>query len=120
MTPDYYELHLLGLAVEALPPGHELTIRLAEYSAGWVAMVWARNTRKARGVGPTLAEALAALLDDLGVEYPERPSAENLAGLPFEIGLATGLRDDGDVFAVLRDLYAREPLTVLALLGGEG
>lgn len=107
MTPDYYELHLLGMAVEAC----RVDLLVEKIEGGLIEV----GVDESNGHhGPTLAQALAALLDDLGVEYPEPPSAERVAAAGQEYEWTD------ESFAYLRDLYAREPLTVLALLGGEG
>jgi len=102
---DAYTLHLLGLAVEKIG-GDDCYLSVETTRDGWLVFIsprigWAR---------PTLADALAALLNHLGVTVPERPkTAAFFAGLP---------RDEVRAATKLRDLYAREPLTVLALLEG--
>lgn len=82
---DGYTLHLLGMAVEATDSHLSLWER-PDDGRWFVAAV--RGTRRpgSRGIwrpqreenGPTLADALAALLRDLGVEVPERPTAERV------------------------------------------
>ncbi len=114
---DYYELHLLGLAVEKMG---RLTITEG-FDPGTVRVEDEFGHGTYRGDGPTLAEALAALLTSLGVTVPERvirtrntASGANIPALEdlFGYGGWTGSLQH------LRDLYAREPLTVLALLEG--
>jgi len=106
-----YTLHLLGLAVEScnvdllIERVHSEVMQQTLYEVG----VDESNGHR----GETLAEALAALLTDLGVEVPGRPSAGEVESAAWPIA-------GWDVISDLRDLYAREPLTVLALLeGGE-
>jgi hypothetical protein len=70
---DYYERHLLALALEAaLERGTGLR---ADFDHGrW----WAEapSVLRVPCSGPTLADALTALLTDLGIEPPSRPSEE--------------------------------------------
>ena len=66
MKLDYYERHLLALAVEAC--GDVRAVRLEH---GWAAIAEAVSYPRT-----TLADALTALLTDLGVQVPERPSEE--------------------------------------------
>lgn len=104
---DAYTLHLLGMAVEA-SLGHRVEVGRGP-DEWWV---------ESGGTGecifaPTLADALAALLLDLGVEVPERPSEKSLARLEvFELpGMVLH-----EALPVLCDLYASDRLAVLALL----
>lgn len=78
MTLDYYERHLLALAVQACGQ-RDHAIQMWPGNAMWD--VWsiealARDGTGSSGKGPTLADALTALLTDLGVQVPERPSEE--------------------------------------------
>lgn len=119
---DYYEQHLLGLAVEAMPfPGCELTVRTGGDGVGAVAMVWDRWGRShSRGVGGTLAESLSGLLDDLGVPVPVRPSEADTAEFWDEFGAAL---EDHRGGAFLRDYAVGGSLVLLAALlerGAEG
>ena len=71
---DSYALHLVGLVYDHIGPNREITVRKPGDVGGAAAHVWGPERRHAIGRGDTLAEALAALLDDLGVEYPEVPT----------------------------------------------
>lgn len=111
---DSYALHLMGLAVKECDK-RGLTLKIRSLHERWVVVAELGYINSA--AAPTLAEALAALLDGLGVTVPERPSAERVAEMfPTRKGLAPGQRNY--FVDELRDIYAREPLTVLALLEG--
>lgn len=101
-----YEKELLALAVEA-------TAGKGGDIAFWGASGVACNGNDYSGV--TLADALTALLRDLGVEVPERPSAEGLAHM--------AAAADANGWRYLREFAQRDPrgpMYVLALLeGGE-
>jgi hypothetical protein len=123
-APDYYEQHLLGLAVKACAEkGYDLTIP----AVGEPLTYRQRGTIIERY--GTRAKQLRALLDDLGVEYEERPSAERVEEAQrvreyVKGGEFSQAEDLGHLAKVitlsrLRKFYAREPLTVLALLAGE-
>lgn len=73
MKLDYYERHLLALAVEACGDSGMLLSR-NPYSGGWG--VCFDYQRLPIGSGGTREAALANFLTEMGVEYPERPSAE--------------------------------------------
>lgn len=68
---DAYTQHLLGMAVEACDRRLVIDHNPGENTVEWVVVT---NGTPAR-YGPVLADALAALLRDLGVEVPERPTA---------------------------------------------
>lgn len=140
-APDAYTLHLLGMAVVASESkGDELEIAHArhlphsdDYDGYRVeAIAWddhGSGNDIASCIGTTLAEALATLLTNLGVEVPERPSGEHLKKVSedlYQRGAFVMTSDPDDEAWVhafprsIRDLYAREPLTVLALLEGGG
>lgn len=82
---DAYTLHLLGMAVEACAERDQTWIKLVppspRFEDGWVITLYRppRNFPVGHSSAPTLADALAALLRDLGVEVPERPTAECVA-----------------------------------------
>ena len=82
---DAYTLHLLGMAVEACAERDQTWIKLVppspRFEDGWVITLYRppRNFPVGHSSAPTLADALAALLRDLGVEVPERPTAERRA-----------------------------------------
>lgn len=101
-----YEKELLALAVDRCG-----SFGVRQCEGGW--QVWGNGSSVY--LGRTLAEALTALLRDLGVEVPERPSAERVAEAEW---VQEGIRVQIRTRDHLRDLYAREPLTVLALLEG--
>lgn len=118
-----YKLHLLGLAVEecwrrkahleVVPP----TCAVEALHPYWYVGTRANDGTYLNRTAETLADALAALLTDFGVTVPERPSAGRVAEMfPTRRGLSPGQRNY--FVDELRDLYAREPLTVLALLEG--
>lgn len=116
---DAYTLHLLGMAVEACAERDQTWIKLVppspRFEDGWVITLYRppRNFPVGHSSAPTLADALAALLLDLGVEVPERPSEKSLARLEvFELpGMVLH-----EALPVLCDLYASDRLAVLALL----
>ena len=108
---DSYTEKLLGMAVEAAD-GQTFITWKGEVTGNHLAFA-----ETSHGTGATLPEALAALLTDLGVEVPERPSAEDVKAEERWHDVPSGGQS---VLRSLRALYAREPLTVLALLeGGE-
>ena len=110
---DAFTLHLLGMAVEVCPD-----LRMIRGDGHVQVRAWITAEIAWRNFyGDTLAEALSALLTDLGVTVPERPSAERVSHM---VGIYAHSLEGDDAFTVtdLRDLYAREPLTVLALLEG--
>ena len=109
---DAYTLHLLGMAVEACDHrGATLTVSPpAEWVPIWGVSVHHRipaNGPELYEEGPTLADALAALLRDLGVEVPERPDGRVIDA---------HLHAEDRPTPFLRQLYRDEPLAVLALL----
>lgn len=123
-----YEKELLALAYESVTRVRGDDVRLVvgpdDYDtdhayAGTVNYAGDRNG----WTKPTLAEALTALLRDLGVEVPERPSVNTKTASGVSIRALEGLFTYGQwagSLVHLRSLYAREPLIVLALLeGGE-
>lgn len=67
MTLDYYERHLLAPAVEACASRSSAFGKDDDW--------WFRPQMG----GTTRRQSLTALLRDLGVEVPERPSAEKVA-----------------------------------------
>jgi len=107
---DAYTLHLLGLAVETLrAKGHGLILDKPQSQFG-PDYYWFRSGDY-EGDGDSAAEALTALLTDLGVEVPKRPSAadaERMVGRPF---WKIDLED-------MTALYARDRLAAIALLEG--
>lgn len=118
---DYYEQHLLGLAVEECAKRDFLLSVYPPMEDGFYVETFNGSEEPPDrlvmcGSGPTLAEALAALLTDLGVTVPERPSAERVE--IERVFLSADDRRGWVSLKGLRDLYAREPLTVLALLEG--
>lgn len=64
-------------------------------------------------VRPTLADALQALLRDLGEPVPEAPSAGAM-----DMAIALMEHADAATIAELASMWTREPETVLALLEG--
>lgn len=86
------EQHLLALAVEAAPL-HELSIW--QDGPKWHAE--AGSSDAPIGQGPTIAAALEALLDDLGVGVPPEPTAESRCPQCHGYGLVTvgGWQNDG-------------------------
>ena len=71
MKLDYYERHLLALAMEACA---ERGLRIDfDHNKWWIDIpsIW----RIPKGAS-TLSEVITALLTDLGVQVPERPSEE--------------------------------------------
>lgn len=122
MSMDAYELHLLGLAQEECRKA-DVCLMTGDldgdgsFYAGTINYEGDRNG----WFKPTAAEALAALLTGLGVEVPERPSAERLREVACDLNASNGYQGDENNLdgEGLRDLYAREPLTVLTLLEGD-
>ena len=110
---DFYEGYLLQRAVEAC---RERSLMLT--IGDGVAEAYGTGYASTRG-GPTLEAALRSLLDDLGVEYEERPSAERVTelGIRIEQYADQGFRG---LTAIVRDEFSHHPLTVLALLAEEG
>lgn len=109
---DAYTLHLLGMAESERKPGETLTVR-GGASRTTVIIDGGEHQRWHKKDGPTLADALALLLADLGVEVPERPAAERVQrvrrGLPADQDKAwTFLRADSRRLAVLALLEAAE------------
>lgn len=103
-----YEKELLALAYKATQKISNGALSVG--ASGWVELDHGDLSVYATG---DLAENLTALLRDLGVEVQERPSAEGIGRAHVSLGKFGALPR-------WRDLYAREPLTVLALLeGGE-
>jgi hypothetical protein len=122
---DAYTLHLLGMAVEACDArGLWVCVYPTQIGVGAYIEVYNHSSESDPHdyEGPTLADALTALLTDLGVEVPVRPSEEDVRRTmdvdPSIATLADVTDDDSIGYATLRDLYARKPLTVLALLEG--
>ena len=109
---DAYTLHLLGLAVEACEGDFELCNR----RDGWYAD--GTSTGYIPKPHANVVDALRALLDGLGVQYPERPSERQVDDAYLRV-VPTPSGARSYALRVLRDLYAREPLTVLALLEGD-
>lgn len=78
------EQHLLALAWEGVRAIDQAWLKVVppspRFSDGWVLTVYRppRNFPVANGAGPTLAAALEALLDDLGVKVPPEPTAEEV------------------------------------------
>jgi len=66
----------------------------------------------------TLEEAIRDALTELGVEVPERPSAKKVARCAADFAEVALYGPEG-ARGYLRGLYAREPLTVIAMLEGE-
>ena len=117
-APDGYTKHLLGMAWE----------RFDRTLGGWFTV----NKQVNHGyiieyaVSPglpivrtplatTLTEALTALLGEIGVDAPERPTARDLARMEHTELLDGELHE---ALPKLRGLCAHEPLTFLALLEG--
>ena len=109
--PDYYTCELWRMAVVATGEDGFLFYRGVR---AWVATARVGSVGR-RGEGPTLADALYALLVDLGVTPPERPSAEQVDAAWQDLMEA----EDFDEFLDgMRDYPDR--LAVLALLSEEG
>jgi hypothetical protein len=105
---DYYERHLLALAVEACV---ERTESFEFQSPHEDNPEWAMWLGAAAGFG-SLADALTALLTDLGVTVPVRPSAEAVREATEGVGLDSAHVD------CLRELVAHDPLLAAAVLEG--
>ena len=107
---DIHEALLLPRAVRACRM-QERALRINRVKDTWIAQCIAPNPDV--GHGPTLADALTALLRDLGADVPDWPSAERVAAVR---------RDASDVNG--RDLMVRrlkrtaqrDPLAVFALI----
>lgn len=112
-----HEMVLLAKAVEA----GGATFRIYRSpDDGWTTVETSGPRGYADGkteTGSCLADALTALLRDLGVEVPEPPSAERVEDFRAYLNDFHG---DGPVGALRRwrQRYAREPQIVLALLDG--
>lgn len=107
---DAYTLHLLGMAVEA---AERTRLGLHVVPRPW--SLRASLGTKRHGHGPTLDAALAALLWDLGVEVPERPTAERRDEVWQHLNEA---EHNGEFLDGMRDYPDR--LAVLALLEDGG
>jgi hypothetical protein len=107
---DYYERHLLALSVQACADRGLQICPIAP--RGWKVSIWTGLKRTA-GYGDTLADALTALLTDLGVPVPERPSEEAVREWLSPYAWGDDLRVP---VAYLRDLHARDPLLAAAVL----
>ena len=114
---DAYTLHLLGMAVDDLG-GRGYRIAVSAIGVApvardeWVVSAYANDpNRPSVGKGPTLADALAALLADLGAEVPERPTAERRDEVWQHLNEA---EHNGEFLDGMRDYPDR--LAVLALL----
>lgn len=107
-----YELHLLGLAVEEMH-SRELDIVILAMGDG---SGWVQSHNPSDGSimydksGATLAEALAALLTDMGVDVPERPSADRVQSIAMSLEFVGGDR--------VKYLRSVDRLALLALLEG--
>ena len=123
-APDYYTCELWRMAVVACRERGLLMGNGWDHWEGtgtWGVWTFSDATTRTTGVsgrGPTLADALYALLIDLGVTPPERPSAEQVAALRDDLDAAGG--DPLRTLDNLRDLCARDRRAVLALLSEEG
>lgn len=112
---DGYTLHLLGMAVDDLGGrGYRIAVSAIGVAPAardeWVVSAYANDpNRPSVGKGPTLADALAALLRDLGVEVPERPTAERMGRMQVALGKFGALPR-------WRAAYRENPGAVLALL----
>lgn len=120
---DYYELHLLGLArTECAKRDFLLSVYPPMEDGFYVETFNGSEEPPDRlvmcGEGDTLADALAALLTDLGVTVPERPSAVVVNILNESLlDLVENIPAD-EVLAFLSKRFSDDPLTVLALLEG--
>lgn len=101
-----YELHLLGLAYEASGGVLDLDRRPRD---GWYYAV-AKFDDDDPIAYPTLVEALTAVLRDLGVQVPKRPSAERVASIAMSLEFVGGDR--------VKYLRSVDRLALLALLEG--
>jgi hypothetical protein len=115
---DAYTLHLLGMAVEAAQAFEGITIWTEVWLSDNADVVFV-ECPSPHGLhqfnsddSGTLADALAALLRDLGVEVPERPSRERVMDLTSSVVCAFRM----EIIDRLRAAYARDRLAVLALL----
>lgn len=126
---DAYTLHLLGLALERCPWPHSRALQLiprmstSKGDAEWAVEIWPGVDKEAWATfsGNTLADALRALLDDLGVQYPERPSAERVAKI--HAAVIDDIRINGQkhpeaVADSFPSHYKRDPVEALAWLEG--
>lgn len=75
--PDAYTLHLLGMAVEACV-GEFRLFGPQRTGETWLASDYRQELSPRTFEGPTLAAALEALLDAMGVAYPPEPTAEQV------------------------------------------
>ena len=101
-----YEKELLALAVEACRDSG-CSFFVDSWNGGHE-VITEGDTGRTRHASSTLTEALTALLTDLGVEVPERPSAVDVAALALAISVVGGDR--------VKYLRSCNPLTVIALL----
>ena len=111
---DAYTLHLLAAVtlrsidrryVLTLRPNHVLVTDANDEPVAWCATA-------------DLTSGLVVVADKLGVDYPKRPSGRQVDDAYLRI-VPTPSGARSYALRVLRDLYAREPLTVLALLEGD-
>lgn len=122
---DYYEQHLLGLAVEECAKRDFLLSVYPPMEDGFYVETFNGSEEPPDrlvmcGEGDTLAEALAALLTDMGVTVPERPSTREVRAAYLSAVPLIDAAPCSFTVGRLRDIFDREPLTVLALLAKDG
>jgi len=112
-----YELHLLGLAVEEsrkqclwLQTTPDGMVEVSRFNHAQRESLW-----ELVGLNET---GLSHLLGKLGVEVPERPSERQVNAAYLDAVPVADAAPCSWAVGRLRDIYAREPLTVLALLEG--
>ena len=119
---DAYTMHLLRISVEAIEkryaPNPDFFIYRGVTIRDEPVVVWEVSNPFFNHEAPLLADALTALLTELGVEVPERPSVEQVARCAADFA-EVALYGPDDAREYLRGVYAREPLTVIAMLERE-
>lgn len=131
---DAYTRELLALAVEAVIEQYQsalggFNLHPPHPGAGPREREWMVSRGSQDAYGPTLADALAGLLRDLGREVPARPTKADSGDVAVAMvesyidaieaqdrGTWTAEAPIEAIFSRLRDLYARDRLAVLALL----
>jgi len=119
---DAYTMHLLKIAVEEVEKRYDPNPDFFIYRGFPIrdepVVVWELSNPFFNHEAPLFSDALTALLTELGVKVPERPSADQVerraAGLDELVRESPTLTRE-----YLKVLYAREPLTVIAMLEGE-
>lgn len=115
MSIDHYERLLLGLAVEVTGANIVIARGVDDGEHDFYIAAAPDHGKKTRS-WLTLADSLVALLTDMGVPVPERPTPERAAEAREAYAAAYSFAED---LEFLRALARQEPLTLWALLEDE-